>query len=518
MNQPILNLIIFFPLAAALLMIFLPKDNKNLLYGFALVVTVTTFALSLFLFFGFDVRTGGPQFVEQAAWLGDGLQYHVGIDGISLFLVLLTTFLMPLALMSSWSSIRDKIKEYLIFMLVLETGIIGVFAALNLFLFYVFWEGMLIPMYFLIGIWGGKRRVYATTKFILFTMLGSLLMLVAIFALYSNFHKATGAYSLNLFDLYKVPIDPKVQIWLFLAFALAFAIKVPMFPFHTWLPDAHVEAPTAGSVFLAAVLLKMGAYGFLRFAIPLFPNAVEKCLPILAVLSIIGIIYGGLMALVQKDIKSLVAYSSVSHMGLVMLALLSLNVEGTVGSVFQMLNHGLSTGALFLIVGILYERAHSREIKDFGGVSRPMPVLSAFFLIAILSSMGLPGLNGFVGEITCFFGIFTANKVYAVLGLTTVILTAAYLLWMFQRVMHGPVANERIASFRDMNKREIAYLIPIIILMFWMGLYPQTFLRKIEPSVVQYINLIKNERRVIVQKASGFPVKWGLREKDNKAK
>ncbi|MGA2585797.1 MAG: NADH-quinone oxidoreductase subunit M [Candidatus Aminicenantales bacterium] len=518
MSQPILSLVIFLPLAAALLMIFLPKDNKNLLYGFALAVTVVTFALSLFLFFGFDVRTGGPQFVEQAAWLGDGLQYHVGIDGISLFLVLLTTFLMPLALMSSWSSIRDKIKEYLVFMLVLETGIIGVFAALNLFLFYVFWEAMLIPMYFLIGVWGGKRRVYATTKFILFTMLGSLLMLVAIFALYSHFHEATGAYSLNLFDLYKVPIDPKVQSWLFLAFALAFAIKVPIFPFHTWLPDAHVEAPTAGSVFLAAVLLKMGAYGFLRFAIPLFPNAVEKFLPILAVLSIIGIIYGGLMALVQKDIKSLVAYSSVSHMGLIMLALLSLNVEGTVGSVFQMLNHGLSTGALFLIVGILYERAHSRQIKDFGGVSRPMPVLSVFFLIAMLSSMGLPGLNGFVGEITCFFGIFTANKVYAVLGLTTVILTAAYLLWMFQRVMQGPVANERISSFRDMNKREITYLIPIIILMFWMGLYPQTFIRKIEPSVVQYISLIKNDRRVIVHKAAGLPVKWGLRQKDNKAR
>jgi len=505
MSIPILSLITFLPLAGALLLIFLPKENKTLLYGIALTLTAVVFLVSLSLYFGFDAQAEGPQFVEKTGWLGFGIQYHLGIDGISLFLVLLTTLLMPIALLSSWSYIQVRIKEYLIFMLILETGIIGVFISLNMFLFYVFWEATLIPMYFLIGIWGGKRRIYATMKFVLFTMLGSLLMLVAIFVLYNLYYKATGTYSLNIFDYYKMLLDPKLQTWLFLAFALAFAIKVPMFPFHTWLPDAHVEAPTAGSVILAAVLLKMGAYGFIRFALPLFPNAVEKFLPVLSILAIIGIIYGGLMALIQKDIKSLVAYSSVSHMGLIMLALFSLNIEGVTGAIYQMLNHGLSTGMLFLIVGILYERSHTRLIKDFGGLSKQMPVFSAFFLVALLSSAGLPGLNGFVGEITCFFGIFAANKTFAILSVSTVILAAAYLLWMFERVMHGPITNEKILSYKDMNKREILYLVPVVVLMFWMGLYPRPFLSKIEPSVARAIAGIKSATKVFVQKPEAVP-------------
>jgi NADH-quinone oxidoreductase subunit M len=505
MSIPLLSLITFVPLAGAVLLIFLPRERKTLLYGLALTLALVVFVASLLVYFRFDPAEAGPQFVEKSAWLGFGIQYHLGIDGISLFLVLLTTLLVPIVLLSSWSYIRDRIKEYLIFMLLLETGILGVFLSLNLFLFYVFWEAALIPMYFLIGIWGGKRRVYATLKFVLFTMFGSLLMLAAIFTLSSLFFKATGAYSLNLFEQARMVLNPRLQTWLFLAFGLAFAIKVPMFPFHTWLPDAHVEAPTGGSVLLAAVLLKMGSYGFIRFAIPLFPDAVETFLPVLSALCLVGIIYGGLMALIQKDIKSLVAYSSVSHMGLVMLAVFSLNVEGTLGALYQMLNHGLSTGALFLAVGLLYERAHTRAIKDFGGVSKQMPVFSAFFLIAVLSSAGLPGLNGFIGEIGCLYGIFAANKIYAVLAVTTVILGAAYLLWMFQRVMQGPVTNEKILSFRDMNRREILYFAPIVVLMFWMGISPGTFLGKMEASVTAYVQRIKGRERVFVQKPGSSP-------------
>ena len=505
MSIPILSLITFVPLMGAVLLIFLPKERKTLLYGVALTLALFVFVASLLVYLRFDAAEAGPQFVEKSAWLGFGIQFHLGIDGISLFLVLLTAFLVPIVLLASWSYIKDRIKEYLIFMLLLETGILGVFLSLNLFLFYVFWEAALIPMYFLIGIWGGKRRVYATLKFVLFTMFGSLLMLAAIFALSSLFFKATGAYSLNLFEQARMVLNPRLQTWLFLAFGLAFAIKVPMFPFHTWLPDAHVEAPTGGSVLLAAVLLKMGSYGFIRFAIPLFPDAVETFLPVLSALCLIGIIYGGLMALIQKDIKSLVAYSSVSHMGLVMLAVFSLNVEGTLGAIYQMLNHGLSTGALFLAVGILYERAHTRAIKDFGGVSKQMPVFSAFFLIAVLSSAGLPGLNGFIGEISCLYGIFAANKVYAALAVTTVILGAAYLLWMFQRVMQGPVTNEKILSFRDMNRREILYFAPIVVLMFWMGISPGTFLGKMDASVTAYVQRIKGRERVFVQKAGPVP-------------
>jgi len=499
MDAPLLTIVTFLPAAGALLLIFIGRERENLLRYTALAVTVLVFLVSLNLHFRFDAQNSAPQFVEKVPWIGYGINYHVGIDGISLYLVLLTTFLMPIAVLSSWTYIRSRVKEYLIFMLLLETGILGVFVSLNLFLFYVFWEAMLIPMYFLIGVWGGRRKIYATVKFVLFTMVGSLLMLVAIFYMYSIYYKATGTYSLNIFDHYRMILNPGIQVWLFLAFALAFAIKVPMFPFHTWLPDAHVEAPTAGSVILAAVLLKMGTYGFLRFALPLFPDALQKFLPFLAVLSLIGIIYGGLMALIQKDVKSLVAYSSVSHMGLIMLAVFALNLESIEGAVYQMLNHGLSTGALFLCVGILYERAHTRLIKDFGGVSKQMPVFSAFFLVCMLSSVGLPGLNGFVGEVLCLFGVFKTSKILAVLGVTTVILAAGYLLWMFQRVMQGPIKNEKILSFKDLNAREILYLAPIVVMMFWMGVFPQTFLRKMDASVDALLQRVTGREAVFTR-------------------
>ena len=432
-----------------------------------------------------------PEFTERASWLGRGIDYHVGVDGISLFLVLLATFLTPLALLSSWRAVDHRVREFSFFMLLLETGMIGVFVSLNLFLFYVFWEAMLVPMYFLIGIWGGRRRIYATMKFVLFTMFGSLLMLVGILALHSAYHAATGTYSLTIADLAAVPLSPALQTWLFLAFGLAFAVKIPLFPLHTWLPDAHVEAPTAGSVLLAAVLLKMGAYGFLRLGLPLFPQAAATFAPGLSVLAVIGIIYGGLMALVQKDMKSLVAYSSVSHMGLVCLAVFSLNFEATEGALYQMLNHGLSTGALFLCVGILYERTHTRLIADYGGAAARMPVFAGFFLVTVLSSAGLPGLNGFVGEILCFFGIFAADKTLAILSVSTVVLSAAYLFGLYRRVMHGPLKDPNDGRLRDIDGRELACLIPIIVLIVTMGLFPGTVLRKMDAAVGRYIGTVK---------------------------
>jgi len=499
MNIPLLSLITFLPLAGAILLVFIPAEERRRLFIAAMAFAVAAFVLSLALAARFDGREAGPQFVENSPWLGYGINYHLGVDGISLYLVLLTAFLAPLVLYASRSSIRDRFKEYLLFMLILETGMIGVFLSLNLFLFYVFWEAALIPMYFLIGIFGGKRRVYATTKFVLYTMAGSLLMLVGIFVLQGTYARLSGSYSLNIFDLNRMILSPSVQTWLFLAFGLAFAIKVPLFPFHTWLPDAHVEAPTGASVLLAAVLLKMGAYGFIRVGFPLFPDAVERFAPVLAVLAVIGIIYGGFMALVQKDVKSLVAYSSVSHMGLILLAVAAWNTISLQGAILQMLNHGLSTGMLFFAVGVLYERTHTRMISDFGGVSRKMPVFAALFLVAVLSSLGLPGLNGFAGEILCFAGIFAARKIWAVLAVTTVILAAAYLLGMYRKVFHGPVTNDRVAALRDISGRELLIFIPIVFLMFWIGLFPGTFLKKTEATARRYAAAVQYRRAEYVR-------------------
>ena len=390
-------------------------------------------------------------------------------------------------------------------MLLLETGMIGVFVSLNLFLFYVFWEAMLVPMYFLIGIWGGPRRVYATMKFVLFTMFGSLLMLVGIFVLHHAYFAATGSYSLAMADLATLALPASVQTWVFLAFALAFAVKIPLFPLHTWLPDAHVEAPTAGSVLLAAVLLKMGAYGFVRLGLPLFPQAAAAFAPALSVLAVIGILYGGLMALVQKDMKSLVAYSSVSHMGLIMLAVFSLNFEATEGALYQMLNHGLSTGALFLCVGILYERTHTRLIADYGGAAARMPVFAGLFLVSMLSSAGLPGLNGFAGEILCFFGIFGANKVLGALAVSTVILSAGYLLWLYRRVMQGPLKDPGDMRLRDVDRRELAYLVPLVVLMVFMGLFPGPILRKMDASVSHYLDSLKSRPSITMKAPDTTP-------------
>jgi NADH-quinone oxidoreductase subunit M len=488
MSSTILTILTFFPLVGILIILLVNKEKHNTIKIIAFVTSLVIAVLSLYVYFRFVPDAAGMQFSINKSWIGSlGISYHLGIDGISLFLVLLTTFLTPLAILSSWSAITDKVKGYYISMLFLETGMIGVFVSLDLFLFYVFWELMLIPMYFLIGIWGGPRRIYATVKFVLFTMTGSLLMLVAILVLYFMNHAFSGTYTFNLLEISKLPIPLGAQFWLFFAFALAFAIKVPMFPFHTWLPDAHVEAPTAGSVILAGVLLKMGTYGFLRFCLPLFPNAFIDYTWLFSVLAIIGIVYGAIVSIRQVDIKSLVAFSSVSHLGFVMLGLFALNIQGVEGGIIQMINHGISTGALFLIVGMIYERRHTRLIEDFGGVSRKMPVFAAFFMIVALSSIGLPGTNGFVGEFTILLGTFKSNVVYAVIGALGIILAAVYMLWMYQRTMFGKITRPENEKLKDLNLREKLILIPLLVAIFWIGIYPTQFFTRIEPTVKSLI-------------------------------
>jgi len=481
----LLTVVTFLPALGALLVFFLPRGRPHLVKATGFGVAAATFLASVPLYLRFDGADASYQFVEHRPWMPSlGIGYHLGIDGISLLLVLLTTFLMPLTLLSAWHAIESRWKEFAITMLLLETGMVGVFVALDLFLFYVFWEAMLVPMYLIIGIWGGSNRVYAAIKFILYTLTGSLLMLVAILALYFRYGAATGTYTFDLPVLAQFVLPGgRAQDLLFLAFALAFAIKVPMFPFHTWLPDAHVEAPTAGSVILAGVLLKMGTYGFLRFCLPLFPDASVRFTPWMFALAVIGIIYGAWVSMVQPDIKKLVAYSSVSHLGFVVLGLFTLTPQGLVGGIIQMVNHGLSTGALFLVVGMLYERRHTRLIADFGGLWKPLPALSALFLIVCLSSLGLPGLNGFVGEFLILLGAFQVDRTLAVFATTGIIFAAVYLLWMYQRVIFGVITNEANRRLPDLSAREWAILLPILLLIVWIGVYPASFTGMTEASV-----------------------------------
>jgi NADH-quinone oxidoreductase subunit M len=495
---PLLSTIIFLPSLGALLAFLIASEE--LVKRMALITSILTFFVSLIPFFLFDPSTAAMQFFERYDWIPAlGISYEVGIDGISLLLIVLTTFLMPLTILASWDSIQARRREFMICMLFLESGMIGVFAAIDLFLFYVFWEATLIPMYFLIGVWGGPRRIYAAVKFILYTMAGSLLMLVAILALYFLHRQATGEATFNLFQLVQLDLPLSTQRWLFLAFFLAFAIKVPLFPFHTWLPDAHVEAPTAGSVILAGVLLKMGTYGFVRFCLPIFPEASIEATSIIALLAVVGIIYGALMALVQTDIKKLVAYSSVSHLGFVMLGIFAFNSQGLDGGVIQMVNHGLSTGALFLLVGMIYDRRHTRLIADFGGLAKVTPIFAAFFLVVSLSSIGLPGLNGFVGEFLVLLGAFQAMPTFAVIGALGVILAAVYMLWMYQRVMFGEVTHAENKHLTDLNLREVVVLVPIVLAIVWIGMYPQPFLKRMEAStkaIVERVVTVAKNRAV----------------------
>jgi NADH-quinone oxidoreductase subunit M len=494
-----LILVTFFPLVGVLALLFIPADKKKALRWTALIASLATFCLSIWMLTQFRASNPELQLGFSLPWIqvaGWNITFAMGVDGLSVLLVLLTTFLSPIAILSTWTAVEERVKDFMIFFLLLEVGMLGVFLAQDLFLFYIFWEFTLVPMYFLIGIWGGPRRIYAAIKFFLYTMAGSILMLLAILWL--------GIYQ----QTFSVPeliakggIPGNVQMWLFLAFAAAFAIKVPMWPLHSWLPDAHVEAPTAGSVILAGVLLKMGTYGFLRFNLFLFPEAAVKAAPWVALLAVIGILYGAAVSYAQKDIKKLVAYSSVSHLGFVMLGLFALNAQGIEGGILQMINHGLSTGALFLLVGMVYEQTHTREFSEYGGLWKLMPVYGAFMLIVSLSSMGLPGLNGFVGEFTILLGAYGSSAIgspwFAGVAALGVIMSAVYILYMFQKIFLGPEGSivEEVKkhghALRDLNVREIVTVVPLLVMIFWIGLYPKPFFALMAPAVDKLVAIFQ---------------------------
>ena len=518
----LLSWIAYLPLIGAIALLFVPKDRHEAIRWTALVFSLLSFLASLWLPLHFNPGTHAMQFVEKFDWIpGIGVKYFFGVDGISLWLVMLTTLLSPLAILCSWRAIEHRVKEFFVFMLVLETGMLGVFFALDFFLFYIFWEVMLVPMYFLIGVWGSDRRLYSAIKFFLYTLFGSVVMLLGILAIYFYAGRTTGTNTFDVLELMKVSYPTETvfrllgigfsfQDLVWLAFFLSFAIKVPMFPFHTWLPDAHTDAPTAGSVILAGVLLKMGTYGFVRFNLPMFPESTERFVPLVFTLSVIAIVYGAMVCMVQSDMKRLIAYSSVSHMGFVMLGMFALNLQGVQGSLLQMVNHGLSTGALFLIVGLIYDRRHTRLISELGGLSKVMPVYAVLFAIVMLSSMGLPGLNGFIGEFLILLGAFRVSTLWAAVAVIGIVLGAAYMLWLYQRTMFGEVENPKNLKLTDLNGREIATLVPIIVMCFWIGLYPPPFLRYTEASVKNVLEQVATKKGRIPPKAAAPASRAGV--------
>ena len=489
----LLSLLIFIPLLGAAALLFVPRSMEFVLKWVAFGISLFPLLLCLLLMLLFPYGRSGFHFGVLISWIPAlGIDYRLGIDGLSLILVVLTALLTSLSIFASFTSIRSREKEFYFFMLLLESGMLGTFLALDLFLFYLFWELMLIPMVFLIGVWGGRERVYAAVKFFLFTGFGSALMLIVIFYLYFEAGRQLGGHpSFHFENFIALNLNPALQKWLFAGFVIAFLIKMPVFPLHTWLPYAHTEAPTAGSVILAGILLKTGVYGFLRFAVPFFPAAVVAFTPLLMTLAVIGVIYGAMVALIQRDVKRLVAYSSVSHMGLLLAGILAWNVQGIEGGILQMVNHGLSTGALFLIVGVIYERRHTREISEFGGLAKVMPRYAAFFMIFLLSSIGLPGLNGFVGEFLILVGLMGSSIFWTCLAATGVILGAAYMLWLYQRMMFGPIRVEANKTVEDLTHREFAYLLPLAILCFMIGLFPYPLQKIIEPNARQIVEYVK---------------------------
>ena len=523
---PFISLTLGIPLIGAILLAMVPKEHGRAHRWVAFLFSLFAFGVSLSLWANFNAQLAGFQLVEDHAWLPFGARYTVGVDGISLLIVMLTTFLTPLTILSSFASIQKRTKEFFISMLLLETSMLGALVALDMILFYVFWELMLIPMYLIIGVWGGPRRIYAAVKFFLFTFLGSVLMLVGIIYM----HLKAGGSSFSYLDFLASGVDYKEQLWLFAAFGLAFGIKVPMFPFHTWLPDAHVEAPTPGSVILAGVLLKMGTYGFLRFALPFFPEATGAFILPIMILAVIGIIYGSLMAYAQSDVKKLVAYSSVAHLGFVMLGMFVLTQESVEGSILQMINHGISTGALFLLVGVLYERRHTRLIADYGGIARPMKIFAALLIIVTLSSIGLPGTNGFIGEFLILAGTFrealaqpgtfgdanfkTALVIMGVLACTGIVLGAVYMLTMVRKVLFGPITHKANEDLKDVNFREFFVLACLVVMVFWIGIYPNFFLKKTGASVKALLDTYKVqmvEHRAFGRVAAADGVRTGLK-------
>ena len=502
MEGHLLSLILFTPLAGLLLLLCIPSSQKTLIRWWANIAAAIGILVSIPLIVNFDRSKDGFQFVERADWIPSlGVQYLIGVDGISVLMVMLTTIMGFISIFSSWDAIKEREKEYYAMFLLQQVGMIGVFISMDFLLFYIFWELVLVPMYFIIGVWGGPRKLYAAIKFFLYTLAGGVLMLLGILTLYFQYYQQFGRYTFEVAELMKLNLPLGLQQWVFWSFFIGFAIKVPMFPFHTWLPDAHTEAPTAGSVILAAVLLKMGTYGFIRFSLPLLPNASSDhtIVTVLAVLSIIGILYGALVSLMQQDWKKLVAYSSVSHLGFCTLGIFALNQSGIAGSIIQQINHGISTGMLFLIVGVIYERRHTREIKEYGGLAHIMPNYAIVFAVAMLSSAGLPLLNGFVGEFTILQGAFDANKVWAAFAVLGVIFGAAYLLWLYQRTMLGEVTNEKNRGLKDLNWREWAVFVPLMIWALTIGVYPKPYFDILEKPVAQIVQRVHQSQSAVAQ-------------------